>query len=162
MLKILSIAILGTVLLSACATQTQTSPATLPDGLHASTVFARSAVKGSGPIGITNRVTLDGKLLAYTAFTWTDPKVQWGTQMLEHRWYKGDHLISSKEMEMTFTGAPFYVWSPIYPVVLGAGKARYELYWHGIKLSERELEVVDAATLAPPILSLPRPVNPVN
>ena len=140
-------------LLSSCATQAPSAdPNALPAGFKASVVMAHNAVQGSGPIGVTDRYTLDGKVVAYIAFSWTDSQQPWGPQKLEHRWYSGDRLVSKTEGEKNFPRAPHYVWATTQPVALGVGRAHYELYWHGIKLAERDFEIFDGTALlkAPP------------
>lgn len=120
----------------------QLSTAAQPDGLEVTVIMARAAIKGRGPLGVADRFTLDGNIVAYISLKWTDLNLAWGPIKLESRWYKGDRLISKREDQYNFTRQPTGVWASIYPAVLGPGEAKYEVYWNGLKLAQRQFEIV--------------------
>ncbi len=156
--KALAFLISAAALLSSCAApRPQGDANALPAGFKASVVMAHNAVPGRGALGVTDHFTLDGKVVAFIAFTWTDLSAPWGRQSIEHRWYSGDRLVSQREHEFDFPRSPHNVFTAVSPVALGAGPARYELYWHGIKLAERKFDIVDAAALD---ALRPAPVRP--
>jgi hypothetical protein len=138
-------------MLGGCAAPPTELATTSPDKLEANIVMARNAVKGRGPFGISDRFTIDGKVVAYVTLTWPETTPTWGKQQFESRWYRDDRLIKKSETQHNLSKAPYYLWNEIYPVALGAGKARYELYWNGAKLAEREFEIESVASAKDPV-----------
>jgi len=135
-------------LLVGCASPPPTpGPASVPDGLNVSLVLAREAAKGRGPLGVGDRFLLEGKVVAYATYTWTDLAFAWGNQRIEYRWYSGDRLVYKHEATYAFSRPPYYAWTQIYPTALGPGPAHVELYWNGRKLAERKFEVFDQTAL---------------
>ncbi len=142
--------IVATALLVACAPMPPSASVAPPEGMHVTLVLARQAIKGQGPLGVGDRFFLEGKIVAYATYTWSDPKTPWGAQKIETRWYHGDALVLQQEGVHNFSTSPFYAWSQIFPTALGPGPAHVEVYWNGRKLTERNFEVIDQREAPPP------------
>ena len=136
MFKTLLITAVVAVLVSACATAVHIKPES------ASVVLARDAEIGKGPTGIAEKFTLDGKVVAYMTFKWDNPQQEGGLQTFDVRWYSGDTLVFAKEVVHTLGRPPYHVWTSIYPVSLGVGKARFEAYKGGVLLLSKSFEIV--------------------
>jgi hypothetical protein len=105
-------------------------------------VTAHDAIAGRGPLGITDRFSLDGKMVAYVNVNWPMEHTAWGTQLFESRWYIDNKLVIKREIEFKITKTPFHFWSNVLPITLGPGRGRYELYSGGKKLAEKTFEIV--------------------
>lgn len=136
--------------LSGCASPTVVgTPVQLPDGMKVNLVTARDAAPGRGAMGVADFFTLNGKVVAYASFTWTNLDQTWGKNKIEFLWYNGDNLIRKSESEPNFGRPPHHVWSSTYPTALGAGDCRVEVHWRGQRLAQRSFKVIDAT--APPL-----------
>lgn len=110
---------------------------------NTSIVLAKDTQKDKGPIGISEKFGLEGKIVAYLTFLWDDTKAQGGVQTIEVRWFSGDRLISSPKKTFTFSAPPYYVWFPTLGTALGVGKARVEVYVDGVFSGSKSFEVVE-------------------
>ena len=124
--------------------------AAAPEGLKVMLVVARDLRPGYGPLGVGERFPLDGRIVAYASFSWTDPAKPWGDQGMEWRWYSGDRLVKRSQGVARFSKAPHYVWNITQPLALGAGKGRVELVWNDQVLASRRFEVLDTSQDPPP------------
>src|SRR5262245_25000451 len=64
---------------------------------NVSIVMAKDAKKGKGPLGVTDKFGLDGKIVAYVTFKWDDVAKEGGRHKVEAKWFAGDKLISVRE-----------------------------------------------------------------
>jgi hypothetical protein len=152
-IKTVAIAFFAAVVLNGCATSNPESIAEqLPDGFRVSLVTARDAGMGRGPLGVGDRFSLDGKVVAFASFTWTNLDEAWGKRKLEFYWYNGERLIRKGEVEPYFGRSPYHVWGSVLPTALGPGDCRVEVRLHGKMLAERRFKVVDATS---PVLPFP-------
>jgi hypothetical protein len=147
------IAIICLLVVTACATTTNPEAETVLSGAELRVVIAHDAIAGRGPQGISDRFSLDGKMVAYININWPIEHTAWGTQTFESRWYINDKIVIKRETEFKIARSPFNFWSNALPITLGPGRGRYELYAGGKKLAEKTFEIV-APSLTP---EAPRP-----
>lgn len=138
-----------------CAVKPVVPADTLPAGLQVRVLIARTAAVGTGPVGVSDRFTLDRKMVVYVTFVWPDEAASWGTQKFETLWYSGDRLVKKNEPEYKILRSPFHFWSTFYPVSLGSGPARYEIHVNGRKLAEHSFEIFGL----PPTKDASKPVK---
>jgi hypothetical protein len=141
--------------LSACATVTAVDDPSILSEATLSVVTASEAGHGGGPRGISDRFGTDGVVYAFVSIVWPADHKAWGHQIFESRWYSGDRLVVQRNVTLQISKSPFNFWSNVFPVNLGPGPARYEVYANGKKLAEKSFIVV--APTAPTHSGLMKP-----
>jgi hypothetical protein len=115
----------------------------LPIDLDVRVVTARDAALDRGPIGVTDRFSIDGKVVGFVTLSGTIKQAGWTEQSFESRWYSGDRLVRKSSTRVEITKVPFSFWSDVEAAALGTGAARYELHVDGRKIAEHPFMVVD-------------------
>jgi hypothetical protein len=105
-------------------------------------MMARNA-SCEGPSGISDKFTLEGKIVAYVTFKWDDVNQSRGIYTIESKWYSGDKLVHISSMNIKMGKPPHYAWFNIGSTGLGIGKARVEIYSDGLLIGKKDFEVVD-------------------
>ena len=134
--KVLIAIFASTILLSGCSTIKISERNT-------SIVLAKDAERGKGPSGISDKFSLEGKIVAYMTFRWDETSTRGGQQTVEVKWFSGDKLVSTPKNTFDFGVSPYYVWFNTYGTALGVGKARVEVYVNGIFAGSKNFEVVE-------------------
>jgi len=136
--------------LAGCAGVGRPDGQAILSGAEFRVVTAFDAAPGRGPIGISDRFPLDGKMVAFVSINWPADHAAWGTLAFESRWYSGDRLIIKRQTDFTISRSPFSLWSSVLPIALGPGKGRYELHADGRMWAEHAFEIVTSAPPAGP------------
>lgn len=136
--------ILLTSALASCAAPVAPDNRVPPD-LEVRVVTAHEARSGSGPIGVTDRFSLDDKVVAFVTLSWPENHAAIGERAFESRWYSGDRLVRKATTAFTVARSPFMFWREVRAASLGPGPARYEIHVDGRKVAEHAFEVIDGA-----------------
>jgi hypothetical protein len=96
-------------------------------------------------LGVADYFTLEGRIFAYAAFTWTEIAKSGGKPIMEFRWFNGERLIQKNEFEVFLIRSPHYAWSAAVSAGLGPGECRVELYLGSQKLAQRAFTVFDSS-----------------
>ena len=128
--------------LTLCTCIVSCAPAVKFTERNVNIVMAKDAERGKGPIGITDTFTLEGKIVAYSTFTWDEVQKEGGYHNITAKWYSGEKLVSSRDYRGSFTRPPYYVWFWTNATTFGPGKAKVEIYADGLLVGTKNFEVV--------------------
>jgi hypothetical protein len=144
---LLLIAPIITLLVAACSALPKAVETAESPKLQTTLLFSRDVIRDRGPIGVNERFTIDGSIVAYATFTWDDVSKAAGKQKIETRWYSGDKLVYQRENDFTFGKPPYHVWSRMQAATLGAGNSRFEIYVNGVLAAKKYVEIIDRSQI---------------
>jgi len=91
-------------------------------GKHLSVLIARNASKEDGPSGVSDKFTVEGKLVAYLTIKWDATDALPSQQELEVRWFNGDKQVSAQKQIVDLSASPQRVWVSTLAADIGVGK----------------------------------------
>jgi hypothetical protein len=118
-------------------------PALILAPQNISVLLARSASKEDGPSGVSDKFTVEGKIVAYLTVKWDEATVAGGQQNLEVRWFSGDKLVSRQKQELTLSTSPHRVWLSTLAADIGSGAAHVEVYAQDKLIASKAFSVVE-------------------